>query len=260
MACVARKGYLLDRDAKTGMGNAMRMQVAATLAAGLIALWAATPLMAQQGDGPVVVELFTSQGCAACPPADALLGELAQRDDVIALALHVDYWDYIGWQDTFAQPAFTQRQYGYGHAAGSAMVYTPQMIVGGKDPVVGVRPMAVSDLIQAHRAVPDPVAISVTATADGYEVEALARMDPPRPRMVVQIVSYAPHKEVPIAHGERAGTVGVHFNVVTSWQVVEEWDGAGPMRFRVIPQEDQPHVVIVQQADHGPILGAARLD
>ena len=236
------------------------MQTRATLAAGLMALLVATPVTAQDGNGPVVVELFTSQGCAACPPADALLGEIAERADVIALALHVDYWDYIGWQDTFAAPEFTARQHAYGHAAGSTVVYTPQMIVGGVDHVVGVRPMTVSELIQTHRAAPDPVAITVHATADGFEVEALARMDPPRPRMVVQLVTYIPHQEVPISRGERAGTVGTHYNVVTSWEVVDQWDGSAPMRFRVVPQHAVPHVVIVQQAGHGPILGAARLD
>lgn len=238
----------------------MRMQGTATLAAGLVALWAATAAPAQDGDGPVVVELFTSQGCAACPPADALLGELAGRDDVIALALHVDYWDYIGWQDTFAQPQFTERQYGYGRAAGSTVVYTPQMIVGGSDPVVGVRPMAVSDLIQAHRAAPDPVSITVTPMGDDFEVEARTRSAPPHPRMLVQLVTYRPHQEVSISRGERAGTIGAHHNVVTSWQVVGEWDGAAPLRFRVVPQQPVPHVVIVQQAGHGAILGAARLD
>jgi len=242
------------------MGDAMRMHGAATLAAGLIALWAALPLMAQQSDGPVVVELFTSQGCAACPPADALLGELAGREDVIALALHVDYWDYIGWQDTFAQPQFTERQYGYGRAAGSRVVYTPQMIIGGTDHVVGVRPMTVSELIQAHRATPDPVTISVSSAGDSFEVEARALMEQPRPRMVIQLVTYSPHQEVTIARGERAGTIGAHHNIVTSWQVVGEWDGAAPMRFRVVPQQAVPHVVIVQQAGHGAILGAARLD
>jgi hypothetical protein len=78
--------------------------------------------------------------------------------------------------------------------------------------------------------------------------------------MVVQLVTYSPHEEVQIARGERAGSVGAHHNVVTSWQVVGEWDGDAPMRFRVVPQQDVPHVVIVQQAGHGPILGAAWLD
>ena len=238
----------------------MGMRGAATWAAGLIALWAATAATAQEVQGPVVVELFTSQGCSACPPADALLGELARRDDVIALALHVDYWDYIGWQDTFAQPDFTARQHGYCHAAGSTVVYTPQIIVGGIYRVVGVRPMAVSDLVQLHRAAPDPVSIAISADAEGFAIETRTLTAPPYARMVVQVVSYSPHNEVNIAYGERAGTVSQHFNVVTSWQVVGEWDGQAPMRFRVIPQQDTPHVVIVQQADHGPILAAARLD
>jgi hypothetical protein len=215
--------------------------------------------MAEGADGPVVVELFTSQGCSACPPADALLGELAQRDDVVALALHVDYWDYIGWEDVFATPEFTARQHGYGHAAGSTVVYTPQMIVGGQDHVVGVRPMEVADLIQAHRAAPDPVTFSIEAGEGGYRVEAVAHMPPPRPEMVVQLVGYTPHAEVPIEHGERAGTVGEHYNVVTSWQVVGEWTGAGPFSFTISQVPDRPHVVIVQEAGHGRILGAARV-
>lgn len=221
---------------------------------------AAAGASAQEGHGPVVVELFTSQGCSSCPPADELLGELAAREDVIALALHVDYWDYIGWQDVFAAPEFTRRQYAYGHAAGSDMVYTPQIIIGGQDRVVGVRPMAVMDLVQAHRAAPDPVVLSVETAGRAYTVEAEARMPPPRPAMVVQLVTYLPHAEVEISRGERAGTVGEHYNVVTSWQVLAEWDGTAPLRLSVTPQDEGPHVVIVQQSGHGPILGAARLD
>src|SRR5579872_2847116 len=80
-------------------------------------------------DSPVVVELFTSQGCSSCPPADAYLGQLAQRHDVLPLAFHVNYWDYIGWKDPFASDAATERQYSYGHALGLNMVYTPQMVV-----------------------------------------------------------------------------------------------------------------------------------
>jgi hypothetical protein len=222
-------------------------------------LWA-VGAAAQEGDGPVVVELFTSQGCASCPPADALLGELAHRDDVIALALHVDYWDYIGWEDSFAQHDFTLRQHGYGHAAGSTVVYTPQIIVDGQDHVVGVRAMAVADLIQAHRAQPDPVGISVREGGGVFEVEAVARMEQPRPAMVVQVVGYLPHAEVQIARGERAGTVSEHYNIVTSWRVIGNWDGGAPFVMQITPQNDNPHVVIVQQAGFGPILAAARLD
>ena len=89
------------------------------------------PAIAQ--DQPVVVELFTSQGCSSCPPADALLHELAARDDVVALAMHVDYWDYIGWKDVFGNPAHSARQRAYAKAGNRRMVYTPQMIVNGEN-------------------------------------------------------------------------------------------------------------------------------
>lgn len=236
----------------------MRLKLAGALAA-LIAL-AGHGAVAQDRHGPVVVELFTSQGCSSCPPADALLGELSMRDDVIALALHVDYWDYIGWVDTFGSPEMTRRQHGYAHAVGSTVVYTPQIIVEGQEHVIGVRPMAVAELIQAHLATPDPVAVALTQDGGAVTLEARAYMDPPRPRMVVQLVTYSPHEEVQIERGERAGTVGHHYNVVTSWQVVAEWDGAAPFHARIDRQGDRPLVVIVQQAGQGPILGAARLE
>src|SRR5277367_5521376 len=94
--------------------------------------------VAQAGETrPVVVELFTSQGCNSCPPADAYLGELAKRPDVLALSLHVDYWDYIGWRDPFAQHAFTLRQRDYSHALSERYVYTPQMVINGQLQGVG---------------------------------------------------------------------------------------------------------------------------
>ena len=235
----------------------MKPTLAGALAGLLILVQGA---MAQDRQGPVVVELFTSQGCSSCPPADELLGELAVHDDVIALALHVDYWDYIGWEDTFASPEMTARQHGYAHAQGSTVVYTPQFIVGGQEHVVGVRPMAVADLIMAHHAQPDPVSVSLAGDGSSISVEAEAHMPPPRPAMVVQVVSYSPHEQVSIERGERAGTVADHYNVVTSWQVVADWDGAQPFSARIERQGGQPIVVIVQQAGQGPILGAARIE
>ncbi|HWA47919.1 MAG TPA: DUF1223 domain-containing protein, partial [Dongiaceae bacterium] len=86
---------------------------------------------------PIVVELFTSEGCSSCPPANELLGELRQRQYVLPLSFHVDYWDYIGWKDRFGDPGFTRRQYAYAEAQGNSMVYTPQMIIAGAIDVVG---------------------------------------------------------------------------------------------------------------------------
>ncbi|GAA5068056.1 DUF1223 domain-containing protein [Roseibacterium beibuensis] len=219
----------------------------------------ASAASAQDGQ-PVVVELFTSQGCSSCPPADGLLGELASRDGVIALALHVDYWDYIGWADTFARPEFTQRQHGYGVAAGSNVVYTPQMVIGGIEHVVGFRPMQVADVIAEHARQPDPVAVHVEPDGDGFALTAEWRATPPAPAMVVQLVAYLPSEEVEITRGENAGRSVTYHNIVRDWQVVGEWDGAEPFSARLAVSEDMPHVVIVQHSGYGAILGAARVD
>ena len=218
---------------------------------------ATTPALA---DDPVVVELFTSQGCSSCPPADALLGELAGRDDVIALALHVDYWDYIGWADTFANTAFSERQHYYGHTAGSTVVYTPQMVIGGVDHVIGNRTMEVADAIAAHRATSNPVTVDATATQSGWQVSAVWVGEGQAPAMVVQLVTYSPEEEVEITRGENAGLSTTYHNVVRTWQVVSDWSGAQAFEAQVTPNSDMPHVVIVQTNGHGAILGAARLN
>jgi hypothetical protein len=210
--------------------------------------------------GPVVVELFTSQGCSACPPADAMIAELADREDVLALSLHVDYWNYLGWEDTFSDAAFTQRQYGYSHAAHSTVVYTPQLIVGGAHTVMPDRAMEVADHIAAHRAAADPVALSVVPRGEGYAVEARWAGETSAPDMVIQLVSYSPRETVEIKRGENAGRVAEYRNVVRHWQVVAEWRGRGVFAAEIMPQTGLSQAIIVQTAGHGAILGAARLE
>ncbi|MFC3118470.1 DUF1223 domain-containing protein [Jhaorihella thermophila] len=100
---------------------------------------------------PVVVELFTSQGCSSCPPAEELLGRIADRDEVLALSLHVDYWDYLGWKDEYALKDCTRRQRGYARAAGRNMVYTPQMIVNGREALTGTDTMELAELIMKYQ-------------------------------------------------------------------------------------------------------------
>ncbi|MFP4239449.1 DUF1223 domain-containing protein [Rhodosalinus sp.] len=205
----------------------------------------------------VVVELFTSQGCSACPPADELLADLAEREGVIALALHVDYWDYIGWKDSFAQPRFTQRQKAYARANHDRSVFTPQIIVGGQDRVMGAKAMKVMDLIAAHAQTPQPVSLSLVRD-EGRLTVALSAERAMGPADV-QLVRYRPSSNVHIKRGENAGRTFDYANVVTDWKVLGRWDGQAPLRLRVEAEGDSPVVVIVQEAGHGRVLAAARL-
>ncbi|ETX30655.1 DUF1223 domain-containing protein [Roseivivax isoporae] len=206
---------------------------------------------------PVVVELFTSQGCSSCPPADALLHELGQRDDVIALALHVDYWDYIGWKDSFAEARFTERQKGYATAAGRTSIYTPQMVVNGVHDVVGNRPKDVAKLIEKHRAKASPVTLDIAREGEMLRIAA----DTTRPvgPVHVYLVRYDPEESVRIKRGENAGKRLTYSYIVTDWDVVGIWDGTAPYLESVPLTGAEPAVVLVQQKGYGAVLAAARL-
>ncbi|PTV94860.1 hypothetical protein C8J27_106128 [Rhodobacter aestuarii] len=217
---------------------------------------------------PVVVELFTSQGCSACPPADQLLAQVANRPDVVALSLHVDYWDYLGWEDPFAQPAFTARQKGYVRAAGERTLYTPQVIVGGEQSLTAPAAGTLERMISAEAAEPPRVALAVAeGEAPGQYVIDLAPVGRALDRpSVVQIVRYVPQAQVEILRGENAGKVLDFANVVTAWHAVAEWDGRAPLRLNAQIEGTEPAVVIVQTALPGkaaplpgPILSTARL-
>jgi len=207
---------------------------------------------------PVVVELFTSQGCSSCPPADEFLAELAKRDDVIALSLHVDYWDYIGWKDVFADPKFTDRQHAYARAAGKRMVYTPQMVIAGQEHVVGTKPGEVSRLIKARGKIPDPVKLSVTRKGNRLEIMA-EPLQEGLGRMVVQMVRFKSGEKVRIKRGENAGRDLFYVNVVTDWEVLKEWNGRSPLSIAAKITGDDDCVIIIQRASHGPVLAAARV-
>ena len=179
---------------------------------------------------PVVVELFTSQGCSACPPADELLHKLAARDDVIALALHVDYWDYIGWKDRFALPGHTH--------------------------VVGNHPMDVSDLIALHEARSRPVALELE-TAGGKTILTLRATGEVSGEIQVMLVDYDPEATVEITRGENAGRTISYANIVESWQELGVWDGSA--EFRTELPEVSSAAILVQKAGYGPMLAARNL-
>ena len=214
--------------------------------------------MAQAEDG-VVVEFYTSQGCSSCPPADAYFAELSQQPGVIALALHVDYWDYIGWEDSFAKPGFTERQKAYARAAGSRMIYTPQMIVGGVERVEGNAPDAVVRSIGRHMSLPAAVTLSVTREGGQVVIRALADA-PLTEGATVQLVRYVPVETVTIERGENAGRVMTYHNVVTEWETLADWAGTAPFEMRADAAGDAPVVVIVQEAGPAGILAAARIE
>ncbi|MEI4487229.1 DUF1223 domain-containing protein [Frigidibacter sp. MR17.14] len=204
---------------------------------------------------PVVIELYTSQGCSACPPADALLAQIASRDDVIALALHVDYWDYIGWKDKFATPGHTKRQKAYARAAGEHAIYTPQMIIAGQDQLVGLRPVQLTDLVDSRGSQPSHVRLTLTREGDMIRVKAEAR--PPLDKPVqVQLVRYRPQETVPIEAGENAGKVIRYSNIVTDWKPVADWAGQEPLALDLPAAGGDAAVVILQEPGPGPVVAA----
>ncbi|MCB5197911.1 DUF1223 domain-containing protein [Loktanella sp. TSTF-M6] len=216
----------------------------------------AGPAGAQQSG--TVVELYTSQGCSSCPPADRLLAQMADRDDVIAIALHVDYWDYIGWTDDLARPEYTQRQRAYAQRWNAKNVYTPQMVIAGAVGVVGSDPGAVMNAMAVHRNTASPIALEVLRRGDGLHISARAIGDVPA-QALVQVVSLTHSVTRNIERGENAGKTIDYRNVVTGWQNAGIWTTAQPARLSVPLDHAGPVVVIVQDGTSGPILGAVKL-
>ncbi len=232
----------------------MRSIIAGLLA--LVSVALAGPVGAESND--VLVELYTSQGCSSCPPADALLIQLDERENVIALALHVDYWDYIGWKDSFASPKYTARQKAYAHANGRRTIYTPQMIIGGTAHVVGSRPMEVADLINTMQVQDHGIRLMLARSGPSVEISAkmLGRHSQ---QMIVQLVRYIPKQVVSISRGENAGRTIEYVNTVTEWRQIGQWDGKSPLNMTVNAAGSEPVVVILQAVGPGQVLAAARL-
>jgi hypothetical protein len=221
------------------------------LPAALLGALAAASAWAEEQ--PVVIELFTSQGCTSCPPADAMMAELARMDGVIALSLHVDYWDYIGWPDAFASPEHTARQEAYAHHAGERMVYTPQALVNGEDRVVGSDAMALMERLRAHSDRASPVSLRLTREGGTLVVEATA--EGPVPPLTVHLVGFVPERRVDIAGGENAGLSMTYANVVTSWETLGTWTGEAPLR--VAAPLAGAGAVLLQEEGPGAIRAAA---
>lgn len=221
-----------------------------------ILIGCAVPAAAEQ---VVVVELYTSQGCSSCPPADELLATLASDPRIIPLALHVDYWDYIGWADSFAQAKFTTRQKAYAHAEGSRTIYTPQLIIGGQDRIEGNAPSETKAQLKRHLAAAETLQLTVERQGDTLVIHADAQ-PALKGAVLVQLVRYLPEATVDIGRGENAGRTITYRNIVTSWDTVTEWSGQQPLDLTETVRGSQPVVVILQAAGPAEILAAARVE
>jgi hypothetical protein len=213
--------------------------------------WAKGPVR-----GPVVVELFTAQGCASCKEANRLVARIAGRSGVIALTWSVDYWDYLGWKDTFAQPEFTTRQTAYGHRLGPRDVYTPQVVVDGAAQVSGDDADAVEGLIRkAEHSYRRPPKIRILPGGRVRVGEAITNTG----TADVWLVRYDPHEQdVRVTAGDNRGATVVHQNVVRQLIRLGAWTGR-PKTYQAPAAEEKGlnSAVILQGVRGGPILGAA---
>lgn len=203
---------------------------------------------------PAVVELYTSQGCSSCPPADALLGEISQRADVLALAFHVDYWDTLGWRDPYSLPIARQRQLAYVRRFGQDWVYTPDMVVDGLVDVLGVDRQELLRRLSAPRS-----GIPVQVSVQGPDLIVRIGAEPGVPMDDVILVSYQPTAVTAIGRGENAGRELHEFNIVRSFATLGLWRGAATewrVALKTLPPEAAHVAVLVQQPGPGPIIGA----
>lgn len=207
----------------------------------------------------VLVELFTSQGCSSCPPADEFLHRIADRDDVIALSLHVDYWDYLGWRDRFGSAEHSERQRAYAAASDERMIYTPQIVVAGRERLVGSRGDEVLAAIE-RRLVEGADATISLALEDGEVHASIAPKPGGAVAGTVQLAWYTSSEHVTITEGENAGRDPVYRNVVHGWRPLGAWSGRAQSYSAPVPETADAVVVILQSEVGGPVLGARRID
>jgi hypothetical protein len=200
---------------------------------------------------PVVVELFTSQGCSSCPPADALLGELAKRQDVVALGFHITYWDGAQWRDPLARKESTERQAAYDKNLTGGQIYTPQMVVEGTQDVIGSdRGMVLAALDKAR-----PVTATTVTFAPDRHAVAIGAGSAPAGAGVL-LARYVLKRTTQIKGGENASRTATDTNAVQSLTMIGEWNGKAVI-FPIEPPGDGEGVAVLVQAPDGRFLGAA---
>lgn len=230
----------------------------------------ATGLRADPAHPRAVVELFTSQGCGRCPPADALFEKLSHDPDLVTLSYAVDYWDYLGWKDTAARPEFTQRQRAYAERRGDQAVYTPQAVIDGRAHVVGSDRAAIETTVAALAAEgrAPSVDVEVETSADSMVVkvgDAPAGLG--HGRATVWLARYERARTVPIGKGENSGKTVTYSHLVRTLQPIGMWKGKAVRielpRQEMVGEEGEGCAILVQ-LDHdgapGAIVGARLVD
>ena len=218
---------------------------------------------------PAVLELFTSEGCSSCPPAEQFIAELAQRRDVLPLSFHVDYWDDLGWRDRFSSAEATQRQRVYARVLRRSSVYTPQAVIDGRLDIVGSERQAITMALAAPR---EGVPVTIALTGSSIDVRVGLRPEAPavggpadrgpadRGPADVLMVGYLRQATSRIGRGENAGRTLQESNVVRSLQVLGAWNGAArdyQVASGSLPAEVTDVAVLVQSGNQGLIFGAA---
>lgn len=245
----------------------MRFCSGAILLTLLLGVW--PERSAADGHGPIdtVIELYTSQGCSSCPPADVIVKQYAQSSNALILTLPVDYWDYIGWRDTLASPRNTARQRAYAASLGFNQVYTPQAVVNGAAHAVGSDALALETAISRTKPVFQKRRVPIRFKSDG-EIMTIETGEAPSGETIGQstiwLALFRKTAEVAIKKGENAGRTLTYTNVVREMTPVGVWDGrpgkvtiANPA---LIQLDTEDAAVILQEGDMGPLTGAAWLE
>lgn len=254
------------------MLHRIRLPVLSTLVVAGLAIFmtlAPGPSAKADTDTPVVLELFTSQGCSSCPEADRVLADLAaMREDIVALSLHVNYWDYMGWEDRFATAETTRRQHQYNDTLGLTYVYTPQLVINGRRHVVGSEREEIMALIADAKAeIEADLPIGIAPGTEGGVRISIGGGTPPNDGdadNVVWMVSYDREHSTQVTAGENAGNEMVNHRVVRSFRQIAVWRGEQleiSISAAELRADGGDGCAILVQADNGigPILGARQI-